>query len=335
MNTIENNIEKMILSSFNNKNASDIHLASEKKISIRLNGEITQSDSAEINEKLIWTFIEKNLNKDEIKSLKTNGSIDFAVNIEDIRFRANAFQTINGISCVLRIIPNTIPDFKEMGIPNTVIELSSEKAGLILVTGPTGSGKSTTLAMMVDQINQKYPHSIITIEDPIEFIHKDKRSLISQRQIGQHVPNFSTALRAALREDPDVILLGELRDLETISLALTAAETGHLVLGTLHTSSASSTISRIVDVFPAAQQDQIRIQVSEALSAVVSQRLIKEPNGQKRNGAFEIMINNNPIANLIRENKLFQIDSVIQTNAAIGMTTMDASVAKLKSQGKA
>lgn len=222
-----------------------------------------------------------------------------------------------------------------MGIPNTVIELCSEKSGLILVTGPTGSGKSTTLAMIVDQINQRYPHSVITIEDPIEFIHKDKRSVISQRQIGQHVPDFATALRASLREDPDVILLGELRDLETISLALTAAETGHLVLATLHTSSAPSTISRIVDVFPAAQQDQVRTQVAEALSAVVSQMLIRNPKGESRNAAFEIMLNNNPIANLIRENKLFQINSVMQTNAALGMTTMESSISRLKAQGKA
>lgn len=332
MNTI--NLEKIILSAFKD-NASDIHIASEKLISIRVNGDIIQSNSSKIDEKILWEFLKKNLNEEEINTFKNNGSIDFAINIENIRFRANAYKTMNGIACVLRIIPNTIPDFKELGIPNTVIELCTEKSGLILVTGPTGSGKSTTLAMIVDQINQRYPHSIITIEDPIEFTHKDKRSLISQRQIGQHVPNFSTALRAALREDPDVILLGELRDLETISLALTAAETGHLVLGTLHTSSASSTISRIVDVFPAEQQDQIRIQVSEALSAVVSQRLIKDPSGQNRNGAFEIMLNNNPIANLIRENKLFQIDSVIQTNGSVGMITMAASMAKLKAQGKA
>ena len=314
---------------------SDIHIGSGKAISVRVNGELIKTETSILDESSVWNFISENLTEEEVLGFKKSGSIDFAIVIENLRFRANAYKTLNGTFGVLRIIPTNIPDFKDLGIPNTVIELCSEKAGLILVTGPTGSGKSTTLAMIVDQINQRYPHSIITIEDPIEFIHEDKRSVISQRQIGQHVPNFATALRSSLREDPDVILLGELRDLETISLALTAAETGHLVLATLHTSSAPSTISRIVDVFPAGQQDQVRTQVAEALSAVVSQRLIRDPKGENRNGAFEIMLNNNPIANLIRENKLFQINSVIQTNAALGMITMDASIARLKAQGKA
>lgn len=333
MNSI--NLLNIIKDIFNTNHPSDIHMGSSKSISIRVNGEIIKTESPIIDESTIWNFISNNLTEEEIEHFKINGSVDFAIIIDDLRFRANAYKTLNGTFCVLRIIPTNIPDFKEMGIPNTVIELCSEKSGLILVTGPTGSGKSTTLAMIVDQINQRYPHSVITIEDPIEFIHKDKRSVISQRQIGQHVPDFAAALRASLREDPDVILLGELRDLETISLALTAAETGHLVLATLHTSSAPSTISRIVDVFPAAQQDQVRTQVAEALSAVVSQMLIRNPKGEARNAAFEIMLNINPIANLIRENKLFQINSVMQTNAALGMTTMESSISRLKAQGKA
>lgn len=333
MNSI--NLLNIIKDIFNKNLPSDIHMGSSKSISIRVNGEIIKTESPIIDESSIWNFISDHLTEEEKEYFKKNGSVDFAIIIDDLRFRANAYKTLNGTFCVLRIIPTNIPDFKEMGIPNTVIELCSEKSGLILVTGPTGSGKSTTLAMIVDQINQRYPHSVITIEDPIEFIHKDKRSVISQRQIGQHVPDFATALRASLREDPDVILLGELRDLETISLALTAAETGHLVLATLHTSSAPSTVSRIVDVFPAAQQDQVRTQVAEALSAVVSQMLIRNPKGEARNAAFEIMLNNNPIANLIRENKLFQINSVMQTNAALGMTTMEASISRLKAQGKA
>ena len=329
------NLVQIIKDIFNKNLPSDIHIGSSKSISIRVNGEMILTESSILDEASVWKFISANLTAEEIIHFKKNGSVDFAVIIEDLRFRANAYKTLNGTFCVLRIIPTNIPDYKEFGIPSTVIELCAEKSGLILVTGPTGSGKSTTLAMIVDQINQRYAHSIITIEDPIEFIHKDKRSVISQRQIGQHVPDFGTALRASLREDPDVILLGELRDLETISLALTAAETGHLVLATLHTSSAPSTISRIVDVFPASQQEQVRTQLAEALSAVVSQRLIRDPKGESRNGAFEIMLNNNPIANLIRENKLFQINSVIQTNAALGMITMDASIARLKAQGKA
>jgi len=329
------NLVQIIKDIFNKNLPSDIHIGSSKSISIRVNGEMILTESSILDEASVWKFISANLTAEEIIHFKKNGSVDFAVIIEDLRFRANAYKTLNGTFCVLRIIPTNIPDYKEFGIPSTVIELCAEKSGLILVTGPTGSGKSTTLAMIVDQINQRYAHSVITIEDPIEFIHKDKRSVISQRQIGQHVPDFGTALRASLREDPDVILLGELRDLETISLALTAAETGHLVLATLHTSSAPSTISRIVDVFPASQQEQVRTQLAEALSAVVSQRLIRDPKGESRNGAFEIMLNNNPIANLIRENKLFQINSVIQTNAALGMITMDASIARLKAQGKA
>ena len=329
------NLVQIIKDIFNKNLPSDIHIGSSKSISIRVNGEMILTESSILDEASVWNFISANLTAEEILHFKKSGSVDFAVILEDLRFRANAYKTLNGTFCVLRIIPTNIPDYKEFGIPSTVIELCSEKSGLILVTGPTGSGKSTTLAMIVDQINQRYAHSVITIEDPIEFIHKDKRSVISQRQIGQHVPDFGTALRASLREDPDVILLGELRDLETISLALTAAETGHLVLATLHTSSAPSTISRIVDVFPASQQEQVRTQLAEALSAVVSQRLIRGPKGESRNGAFEIMLNNNPIANLIRENKLFQINSVIQTNAALGMITMDASIARLKAQGKA
>jgi len=329
------NVVNIIKEVFDNNQPSDIHIGSGKCVSIRVNGEMALTESSILDEASIWNFVSKKLTEEEIIQFKKNGSIDFALVLGDLRFRANAYKTLKGTFCALRIIPMHIPDFKVLGIPNTVIELCSEKSGLILVTGPTGSGKSTTLAMIVDQINQRYPHTVITIEDPIEFLHKDKRSIISQRQIGQHVPDFATGLRASLREDPDVILLGELRDLETISLALTAAETGHLVLATLHTSSAPSTISRIIDVFPAGQQDQVRTQVAEALNAVVSQRLIRDSKGESRNGAFEIMINNNPIANLIRENKLFQINSVIQTNAALGMITMDASIAKLKAEGKA
>lgn len=329
------NVEETLKNIFTAHNPSDVHLGSGRKTAIRVNGHIIQIDGESLDEKSLWNFISKNLNDEEISTFNEKGSIDFALVFEDLRFRANAYKTLKGIFCALRIVPSIIPDPTELGIPNKILELSAKKSGLILVTGPTGSGKSTTLAMLVDLINHKYPHTIITIEDPIEFIHENKNSVISQRQIGQHVPSFLEALRAALREDPDVILLGELRDLETISLALTAAETGHLVLGTLHTSSAATTVSRIVDVFPAGQQDQIRTQVAEALSAVVSQRLIRNPKGNGRNAAFEIMINIPAIANLIRENKLFQIDSIIQTNASLGMTTMDASLALLKSQGKA
>ena len=262
----------------------------------------------------------------QLEEFQTFHECDFAIDLPNIaRFRANAFLQINGISAVLRTIPATIPTLEELGSPPIFKKMLDAPNGLILVTGPTGSGKSTTLAAMINHINlNEYCH-IITIEDPIEFTHKSKKSLISQRQIHRDTISFSSALRSALREDPDVILVGEMRDLETIRLALTAAETGHLVLGTLHTSSAPRTINRIVDVFPAGEKDMIRNMISESLQAVVCQALIKKPAGS-RVAAYEIMIGTPAIRNLIRENQIAQIYSAIQLGSSFGMCTLDQYV---------
>lgn len=324
-----NLIVKNILKS---EKPSDIHIRSGHCPHIRLNGIITQAGSNVVKKDIIDKFLKENLDKSMLDDFHTIGSVDFAAEIDKERLRVNAFNSLAGPSLVMRIIPSELP--KSILLPNAIMELSSLTKGLVLVTGPTGSGKSTTQAILLDIINEAYNHNIITIEDPIEFVHKDKKSIISQRQVGNHTNNFSSALKAALREDPDVILMGELRDMETISLALTAAETGHLVMGTLHTNTAPSSVSRIIDVFPAVQQDQVRAQLADSLAAVVTQKLLTSADGNSRYAAFEIMLNNLAIANLIRDSKIHQIYNIIQTSSAQGMMLMDASINKLKSEGK-
>ncbi len=325
-------IKDFIKNVVKNHNVSDIHLRAGKKPSIRVNGLITEGANSVIKKELLEKFVKESLNKNQLIQLENTGSADFAVSIEKNRYRVNAFKALSGMSLVLRVIPSELP--KNVVLPNVIMELSSLTKGLVLVTGPTGSGKSTTQAILLDIINEAYNHNIITIEDPIEFVHEDKKSIISQRQLGDHTDSFSSSLKAALREDPDVILMGELRDMETISLALTAAETGHLVMGTLHTNSAPSSVSRIIDVFPAEQQGQVRSQLADSLAAVITQKLLPSVDGSSRHAAFEIMINNTPIANLIRENKAHQIYNIMQTSSAEGMVLMDASINKLKSEGK-
>ena len=251
----------------------------------------------------------------------------------DLRFRANFYKTLNGTGAVLRRVETKAPLMDDLNLPPILYELLDTHKGLVLVTGPTGSGKSTTQAAIINQINEARQSNIITIEDPVEFVHKDKKSIISQREVGKQTNSFANALKAALREDPDVILVGELRDLETISLALTAAETGHLVFGTLHTSGAPNTINRIIDVFPPEQQGQIRAQLSESLKMVVTQKLFKKKDGSGRVGAFEIMVCNAPIKNLIREAKIHQIPSVMQTAQREGMITMEKSIEDLIGTG--
>ena len=273
--------------------------------------------------------MKKNLEEEDIKKFHDKKELDTAVMLGDLRFRANFYKTLNGTGAVLRRVETKAPLMDELNLPPILYELLDTHKGLVLVTGPTGSGKSTTLAAIINQINESRQSNIITIEDPVEFVHHDRKSIISQREVGKQTKSFSNALKAALREDPDVILVGELRDLETIGLALTAAETGHLVFGTLHTSGAPNTINRIIDVFPPEQQNQIRAQIAESLKMVVTQKLFKKKDGSGRIGAFEVMVCNAPIKNLIREAKIHQIPTVMQTAQREGMIQMEKSIEDL------
>lgn len=304
--------------------ASDLHLSPELPPMLRINGELLPVKGlsrlkAEETQKLIYAV----MTPDQKHRLEKDLELDFAVNIANMAgFRANAFRQLHGLAAVFRVIPSAIPTLDQFDFPTVFKSLLDLPNGLILVTGPTGSGKSTTLAAMVDYINTHQACHIITIEDPIEFIHQSKKCLINQRQVHRDTHDFAAALRSALREDPDVILLGEMRDLETIRLALTAAETGHLVLSTLHTSSAPRTVSRIVDVFPSGEKNSIRNLLSESLQAVICQTLLMKTSGG-RTAAFEIMLGTPAIRNLIREDKIAQITTVIQTGSEVGMCTLD------------
>jgi twitching motility protein PilT len=270
------------------------------------------------------------MNDSQRKDYEENLECDFSFAIPGLaRFRVNAFMQQRGAGAVMRTIPSKILSLADLNAPKIFADLSMQPRGLILVTGPTGSGKSTTLAAMINHINENQYGHILTVEDPIEFVHDSKRCLINQREVGPHTLSFTNALRSALREDPDIILVGELRDLETIRLALTAAETGHLVFGTLHTSSAAKTIDRIIDVFPAAEKEMVRAMLSESLKAVISQSLIKTKDGAGRVAAHEIMIGTPAIRNLIREAKIAQMNAAIQTGASVGMQTLDQCLTEL------
>ena len=275
-----------------------------------------------------------NCNEVELKRFNETHELDSSVTLSGLRFRANFYKTIQGPAAVLRRVESVIPTMDQFDLPQVLYDIIDMHKGLVLVTGPTGSGKSTTLAAIVNEINKTRTSNIITVEDPVEFIHKDIKSIVSHREVGKQTQSFASALKAALREDPDVILVGEMRDLETVSLALTAAETGHLVFGTLHTSGAPSTINRIIDVFPPEQQAQIRAQISTSLKMVVTQRLLKTKDGQGRCGAFEVMKCTPPIQNLIRESKIHQIPSIMQTAVKEGMITMTKSLEELVKAGK-
>ena len=316
-----------------NPKISDIHLRGGTNIAYRAMGDIVIDENSKVGSKDIEELLKKNCNESEIQIFNTKKELDCAVTLDKQRFRANFYNTLTGTAAVLRKIETKIPPMDSLGLPNVLYELVDADKGLVLVTGPTGSGKSTTLASIIDQINKSRPVNIITIEDPVEFIHNDKQSIISQREVGKQTESFAKALKGALREDPDVILVGELRDLETIGMALTAAETGHLVFATLHTSGASSTINRLIDVFPAEQQSQIRSQISESLKMVITQKLFKKKDDSGRVAAFEIMVCNPAIKNLIRESKIHQIPSVMQTGQRDGMITMDKSIDKLIDAG--
>ena len=316
-----------------NTKISDIHLRGGTHIAYRAMGDIVIDKNSKVENKDVEELLKKNCSESEIQIFNAKKELDCAVTLGELRFRANFYKTLTGTAAVFRKVETKIPSMDSLGLPNVLYELVDAHKGLVLVTGPTGSGKSTTLASIIDQINENRPVNIITIEDPVEFIHNDKKSIISQREVGKQTESFAKALKGALREDPDVILVGELRDLETIGMALTAAETGHLVFATLHTSGASSTINRLIDVFPAGQQSQIRSQISESLKMAITQKLFKKKDGSGRVAAFEIMVCNPAIRNLIREAKIHQIPSVMQTGQRDGMITMDKSIDKLIDAG--
>jgi len=318
----------------NNKKISDFHIRSGSQLSYRQTGEIIMVKDVIIKEQDLKDLISMNCNEVETERFETTHELDSAVMISGLRFRANFYKTINGPAAVLRRVESKIPDMDQFNLPQSLYDVVDFHKGLVLVTGPTGSGKSTTLAAIINEINKTRSANIITVEDPVEFIHKDNKSIVSHREVGKQTKSFASALKAALREDPDVILVGEMRDLETIGLALTAAETGHLVFGTLHTSGAPSTINRIIDVFPPEQQEQIRAQISTSLKMVMTQRLLKTKDGQGRVAAFEIMKCTPPIQNLIREAKIHQIPSIMQTAVRDGMITMDKSLEELVKSGK-
>ncbi len=315
-----------IVSYTQNFDLSDIHIHSDEPIALRLHGSIEIQPNDFITRQDVENFIQEILDDDQKEQYAVQKDLDFAIPTEFFRFRANLYNTLNGPAMVLRKIETEAPPIEALGLPQAVMDITHEKNGLVLVTGPTGSGKSTTLASIVNRVNEQRHENIITIEDPIEFIHRSKTSIVSQREVGKDAMSFGSALKASLREDPDVILLGEMRDLETVSLALTAAETGHLVFGTLHTNGAPSSVNRILDVFPPEQQAQARSQLSQSLRLVVTQQLIKRIDQPGRIAAFEVMVCNVAIANLIRENKIFQIEHAMQTGKSLGMMTMEDSV---------
>ncbi|MES2537178.1 MAG: type IV pilus twitching motility protein PilT [Pseudomonadota bacterium] len=322
-------ISELLAFSVKNK-ASDLHLSSGLPPMIRVHGDVRRINLPPLEHKDVHGMIYDIMNDGQRKAYEENLECDFSFAIPGLaRFRVNAFNQDRGAAAVMRTIPSKILSLEQLNAPKIFADLALKPRGLVLVTGPTGSGKSTTLAAMVNHVNEtEYAH-ILTIEDPIEFVHESKKCLINQREVGPHTHSFTAALRSALREDPDVVLVGELRDLETIRLALSAAETGHLVFGTLHTSSAAKTIDRIVDVFPGDEKEMVRAMLSESLQAVISQTLLKTKDGAGRVAAHEIMIGTPAIRNLIREAKIAQMYSAIQTGSNMGMQTLDSNLADL------
>ena len=318
----------------NNKKISDFHIRTGWPLAYRQTGEIHKVPEVMVKSQDLHDLISTNCNEVESKRFNDTHELDSSVTLSGLRFRANFYKTIHGPAAVLRRVESVIPEMGQFDLPQVLYDIVDMHKGLVLVTGPTGSGKSTTLAAIINEINKNRTANIITVEDPVEFIHKDLKSIVSHREVGKQTETFASALKAALREDPDVILVGEMRDLETVSLALTAAETGHLVFGTLHTSGAPNTINRIIDVFPPEQQAQIRAQISTSLKMVVTQRLLKTKDGQGRCAAFEVMKCTAPIQNLIRESKIHQIPSIMQTAVRDGMITMSKSLENLVNAGK-
>jgi twitching motility protein PilT len=313
------------------RNASDLHVTVGTPPAMRVHGALERyQDVPDLSPDDTHQMLYRILSTEQQKLLEINRQIDFAHSIPGLaRFRVNVFFQRGTLGAAFRLIPADIKTLEELGIPTTLHALTEKPRGLVLVTGPTGSGKSTTLAALIDEINRKRSEHILTIEDPVEFVHRHKRCIVNQREIGPDASSFAEALRAALREDPDVILLGEMRDLETISTAITAAETGHLVFATLHTQSAPSTVDRIIDAFPAAQQEQVRVQLAATLQGICTQALLPTPGGTGRVPALEILFPDDAVRNLIRQGKVEQVYSVMQTSTAKGMQTMEQSLADL------
>jgi twitching motility protein PilT len=322
-------VSDLLAFSVKNK-ASDLHLSAGLPPMIRVHGDVRKINMPSMDHSQVHDMVYDIMNDGQRKFYEENLEVDFSFEIPNLaRFRVNAFNHQRGAGAVFRTIPSKVLTLEQLNAPPIFKDIAQNPRGIVLVTGPTGSGKSTTLAAMIDFINENEYGHVLTVEDPIEFVHQSKRCLINQREVGPHTLSFANALRSALREDPDVILVGEMRDLETIRLALTAAETGHLVFGTLHTSSAAKTIDRIVDVFPAAEKEMVRSMLSESLRAVISQTLLKTKDGNGRVAAHEIMIGTPAIRNLIRENKIAQMYSAIQTGQNLGMQTLDQNLMDL------
>lgn len=322
------------LLAFAQKNkASDLHIVGGKEAMVRIDGGLKGIKTGPIDADTVKDMLYSVMTEEQRSDYEAEKEIDFAIAYgEESRFRVNAYTTITGSAAAFREIPTKIPSLEDLNAPDIFKRFAEIERGMVLVTGPTGSGKSTTLAAMVDYINTNTDKHILTIEDPVEFVHSSKKALINHREVGRHTQSFARALKSALREDPDVILVGEMRDHETISLALTAAETGHLVMGTLHTSSAAKTVDRIIDVFPAGEQGMVRAMIAGSLQAVISQVLLKKAGGG-RVAAHEIMVGTNGIRNLIREAKIPQIYSMIQVGQRYGMQTMDEALKRLTDQG--
>ncbi len=326
---------KDILSRAMEARASDVHLHSGGPLLMRVGGELRETKTGQLTPDDIERLIAEALSPEDMTKLRENLDFDAAIVMPDVgRFRASFYKQQRGFDAVFRPIPKDPPTLAELGLPPALSKLADFHQGLVLFTGPAGSGKSSTLAAIVNMLNESRKDHIITVEDPIEYVFTKKQCVVNQRQAGKHTQSFANALRAALREDPDIIVIGELRDLETIQLAITAAETGHLVLGTLHTNNAIRTINRVLDVFPPKQQSQIRAMVSESLRAIVSQRLIPTADGQRRVPALEVLYVKPAVSNLIREEKTFQIRSIMQTGRADGMTLLDDSIAELVKSGQ-
>ncbi len=322
-------IAELLAFSVKNK-ASDLHLSAGLPPMIRVHGDVRRINVPPLEHKDVHGMVYDIMNDSQRKVYEETLEVDFSFEIPNLaRFRVNAFNQNRGAGAVFRTIPSKVLTLDELNAPKIFKEIANQPRGLVLVTGPTGSGKSTTLAAMVNDVNENEYGHILTVEDPIEFVHESKKCLMNQREVGPHTLSFANALRSALREDPDIILVGEMRDLETIRLAMTAAETGHLVFGTLHTSSAAKTVDRIIDVFPAAEKEMIRAMLSESLRAVISQTLCKTKDGSGRVAAHEIMIGTPAIRNLIREAKVAQMYSAIQTGGGIGMQTLDQNLQDL------
>ena len=323
-----------ILKQMRDCEASDLHITSGSAPYLRVHGEMVKLNYKDLSAEVSQALIFEVLSEKQRDTFLTTSDLDCSYSLKGVgRFRVNVFRQRRGVGAVFRLIPEDIQTIEELGLPASIVELMDVSEGLILVTGPTGSGKSTTLASLINKINVDRKAHIITIEDPIEFVHYNKNSLINQREISSHTKSFHHALRAALREDPDVILIGEMRDLETISLALTAAETGHLVFATLHTNSATKTVDRIIDVFAEAQQAQIRTMLSESLRGVIAQSLVRRQDGRGRVAAVEVLVNIPAVANLIREGKTFQIHSSMQTGQVHGMITFESAIHDLVRKG--